>query len=91
MNVFSQPARKPQAPSTSGTTTAGFTDEGTPTLQDFLQRRDFQGAVTLLTFQQQTGDADETTLPWLGYVQVSLLDYAIQTLFSSNIQSIRFS
>jgi len=38
-----------------------------PSLEDFLSTGDLAGAVTLLEFNVRAEEADERTLPWLGY------------------------
>ena len=46
-----------------------------PKLEDFLQNRDFTGAVTLLEFQKQVGEKKEDLLAWLGYSAFHLGEY----------------
>jgi len=48
-----------------------------PSLQEFIQDRDYTGAVTLLNFNLQSGQSDESTLPWLGFSYFHKGDYAL--------------
>eukprot|EP00741_Cyanophora_paradoxa_P016143 tig00000042_g15583.t1 len=46
-----------------------------PQLDDFINNRDYSGAIALLEFNRNAGLADESTLPWLGYCAFHLGDY----------------
>eukprot|EP00276_Gloeochaete_wittrockiana_P020210 CAMPEP_0184339664 /NCGR_PEP_ID=MMETSP1089-20130417/8337_1 /TAXON_ID=38269 ORGANISM="Gloeochaete wittrockiana, Strain SAG46.84" /NCGR_SAMPLE_ID=MMETSP1089 /ASSEMBLY_ACC=CAM_ASM_000445 /LENGTH=542 /DNA_ID=CAMNT_0026667039 /DNA_START=64 /DNA_END=1689 /DNA_ORIENTATION=- len=46
-----------------------------PQLEEFVQNRDYTGAIALLEFNRNAGTADESTLPWLGYCAFHLGDY----------------
>uniref|UniRef100_A0A1B6CQU3 Tetratricopeptide repeat protein 26 n=2 Tax=Clastoptera arizonana TaxID=38151 RepID=A0A1B6CQU3_9HEMI len=46
-----------------------------PTLEDFLQKRDYTGAITILEFDQNSGKGTELTEEWLGYCAFHLGDY----------------
>ncbi|XP_054257963.1 intraflagellar transport protein 56 isoform X2 [Macrosteles quadrilineatus] len=47
----------------------------TPSLEDFLQRRDYNGAITILEFDQSSGRGNEMTNYWLGYCAFHLGDH----------------
>ena len=46
-----------------------------PKLDDFLQKRDFTGALTLVEFQQNPEKTSEQTLEWIGYISFHLGNY----------------
>ncbi|XP_066963491.1 intraflagellar transport protein 56 [Macrobrachium rosenbergii] len=46
-----------------------------PKLEDFLNKRDFTGAITLLEFQRNSGSASDVTDQWIGYCAFHLGDY----------------
>lgn len=46
-----------------------------PKLEEFIQNRDYTGAVILLEFQKQTKEVGSKTLEWLGYAAFHLGDY----------------
>ncbi|XP_046658630.1 intraflagellar transport protein 56 isoform X2 [Homalodisca vitripennis] len=46
-----------------------------PTLEEFLERRDYTGAITILEFDQSSGKGTEMTNRWLGYCAFHLGDY----------------
>ncbi|KAG0730255.1 Intraflagellar transport protein 56 [Chionoecetes opilio] len=46
-----------------------------PKLEDFLKKRDFTGAITLLEFQRNSGNANEEADQWIGYCAFHLGDY----------------
>ncbi|XP_075210998.1 tetratricopeptide repeat domain 26 [Lycorma delicatula] len=46
-----------------------------PNLDDFLAKRDYTGAITLLEFDQSSGKGTEMTDLWLGYSSFHLGDY----------------
>ncbi|KAG7491615.1 hypothetical protein MATL_G00005570 [Megalops atlanticus] len=47
----------------------------TPRLEDYLNQRDYLGAITLLEFQRSVGEGEEDTDLWLGYCAFHLGDY----------------
>ncbi|KAK4304383.1 hypothetical protein Pmani_023666 [Petrolisthes manimaculis] len=46
-----------------------------PKLEDFLKKRDFTGAITLLEFERNSGNSDNQTDQWIGYCAFHLGDY----------------
>ena len=46
-----------------------------PELADFIEKRDYAGAVALLDFKRQAGDESDETLLWLAYASVQSGDY----------------
>ncbi|KAK3853741.1 hypothetical protein Pcinc_039733 [Petrolisthes cinctipes] len=46
-----------------------------PKLEDFLKKRDFTGAITLLEFERNSGNSNEQTDQWIGYCAFHLGDY----------------
>ncbi|RXG60142.1 Intraflagellar transport protein 56 [Armadillidium vulgare] len=46
-----------------------------PKLEDFLKKRDYVGAITLLEFQRNSGKADDKLDEWVGYCAFHLGDY----------------
>lgn len=46
-----------------------------PQLEDFVNARDYTGAIALLEFQRQAGEEQKNTLEWLGYCAFHLGDY----------------
>ncbi|KAG7164115.1 Intraflagellar transport protein 56-like [Homarus americanus] len=46
-----------------------------PKLDDFLKKRDFTGAITLLEFQRSSGNTNELNDQWIGYCAFHLGDY----------------
>ncbi|KAK7068732.1 Intraflagellar transport protein 56 [Halocaridina rubra] len=46
-----------------------------PKLEDFLTKRDFTGAITLLEFERSSGNASDITDMWIGYCAFHLGDY----------------
>ncbi|XP_068237656.1 intraflagellar transport protein 56 [Palaemon carinicauda] len=55
--------------------TAASNKKALPKLEDFLTKRDFIGAITLLEFQRNSGNADDLTDQWIGYCAFHLGDY----------------
>lgn len=53
----------------------GSTSKKMPRLEEFVEKRDYTGAITLLEFKRSTGEEEETTLPWLGYCAFHAGDY----------------
>eukprot|EP00736_Rhodelphis_marinus_P004432 Rmarinus@m.5735 len=47
-----------------------------PKLLDFIDKRDWRGAIALLEFQRHTEDFNDQTLPWLGYCYFHLGDHS---------------
>ncbi len=89
MNMFSTVAKSRKPGAGAGSAAGGSSlggmggrpgssegkDDSVPDLETFLSRHDYLGACTLLQFQQQTGDGNATTLPWLAYSAFHLGDY----------------
>eukprot|EP00164_Ancoracysta_twista_P000249 GFYU01000352.1.p1 GENE.GFYU01000352.1~~GFYU01000352.1.p1 ORF type:complete len:548 (-),score=193.35 GFYU01000352.1:55-1698(-) len=46
-----------------------------PKREDFIQSRDYVGAIALLEFERNSGNSDESTLSWLGYCAYHMGDY----------------
>jgi len=46
-----------------------------PKLDEFLEKRDFTGALTLLEFNRQTGDDSEENAQWIAYCLFHLGEY----------------
>ncbi|CAL4138726.1 unnamed protein product, partial [Meganyctiphanes norvegica] len=46
-----------------------------PKLEDFLNSRDYTGAITLLEFERSSGNSDDMTDSWIGYCGFHLGDY----------------
>ncbi|XP_071537126.1 intraflagellar transport protein 56 isoform X2 [Panulirus ornatus] len=46
-----------------------------PKLEDFLKKRDFTGAITLLEFERSSGNTNELNDQWIGYCAFHLGDY----------------
>uniref|UniRef100_A0A8D0D3Q1 Intraflagellar transport protein 56 n=1 Tax=Sander lucioperca TaxID=283035 RepID=A0A8D0D3Q1_SANLU len=46
-----------------------------PNLEEYLQQRDYLGALTLLEFQRSIGEKEEHTDQWIGYCAFHLGDY----------------
>ena len=46
-----------------------------PKLDDFLKKRDYMGAISLLEFQRNSGQGDEITDLWIGYCAFHVGDY----------------
>jgi hypothetical protein len=64
-----------QRPAASDTKKARASEEA-PTLETFLDRRDYRGAITLLEFNVQAGLAERfVVLPWLAYSYFHLGDH----------------
>lgn len=56
-----------------------------PKLQDFLEKRDYIGALTLLEFENSTGSSLETDL-WMGYCAFHLGDYKRAATIYENLR-----
>ncbi|CAE7866200.1 TTC26 [Symbiodinium sp. KB8] len=46
-----------------------------PTIEDFVSKQDFSGALAVLDFKRRSGEVDETTLHWIAYCAWHLGDY----------------
>lgn len=66
----------PRAKATPAATTKPARDkQQKPQLATLLEARDFVGAMTLLEFNLQSGEADESTLPWMAYAAFHAGEY----------------
>jgi len=76
MNMFKAKGSK-KVPVKGKAAGSGVAEKGDkkPKLEEFITARDYTGAITLLEFQRQTGEANALTLPWLGYAAFHLGDY----------------
>ena len=63
----------PKEGETSGLGSAG--KKQLPKLEDFLSKRDYMGAISLLEFQRNSGQGDENTDLWIGYCAFHVGDY----------------
>jgi intraflagellar transport protein 56 len=57
------------------TSSGGGKSKKVPALEDFLERRDYTGAMALLEFNRQSGKGGEEGDLWLGYCAFHLGDY----------------
>ena len=58
-----------------GPSTTASKSSKSPELADFVEKRDYAGAVALLDFQRQAGDESDDTLKWLAYACVHSGDF----------------
>ncbi|ROT73119.1 intraflagellar transport protein 56 [Penaeus vannamei] len=64
---------------------AAASKKSLPKLEDFLSARDFTGAITLLEFERNSGNANELTDQWIGYCAFHLGDYKRALLEFQNL------
>eukprot|EP00794_Sanderia_malayensis_P009225 gene9225-10198_t len=62
-------------PGSAGTTREPKKKKKLPKVADFLDNRDFTGAITLLEFNRHTGKTTESTDEWIAYCSFHLGDY----------------
>ena len=63
------------APGASSTSSAGLQTKAMPKLEEFLDRRDYTGAMTLLEFNRSSGKGGDLVDMWLGYCAFHVGDY----------------
>ena len=59
----------------SSTSSAGLQTKAMPKLEEFLDRRDYTGAMTLLEFNRSSGKGGDLVDMWLGYCAFHVGDY----------------
>lgn len=67
-----KPARGPAA---AGQTAKEKEKKDLPKLEDFLQARDYSGAMTLIEFERHTGKRSDDNDAWMAYSAFHLGDY----------------
>lgn len=70
-----QRAKPAVGPGSAGTTKETKKKKKVPKVDDFLENRDFTGAITLLEFNRHAGNVSETTDEWIAYCSFHLGDY----------------
>ena len=64
-----------EAASSASTSSAGLQTKAMPKLEEFLERRDYTGAMTLLEFNRSSGKGGDLVDMWLGYCAFHVGDY----------------
>ena len=59
----------------ASTSSAGLQTKAMPRLEEFLEKRDYTGAMTLLEFNRSSGKGGDLVDMWLGYCAFHVGDY----------------
>ena len=70
-----KPAIQTQKEGDNGSGGSASSKKQLPKLDDFLAKRDYMGALSLLEFQRNSGQANEQTDLWIGYCAFHVGDY----------------
>lgn len=75
MNSYSYSSKKVYIPVQDTAAKKQADEKKKPKLADFIQKRDYTGALVLLDFMQHSGETDANTLPWQGFCAFHLGEY----------------